>query len=208
MRYALGVLLAACLLLALSTHRERRERRAADARADSLATEHAAAQIREAGWRVALTTTTRDLAAQIAARDSQAAALERALQAARAQVIAATSIEARAEGTSEAVIDSASSGPDSTVYRIADPVLSGSVTTWRDSAIARLDWTATIGLELVQAVGADGRLLSMVRADDERVTPWLRSVEWEPPPAPPGPSRLRWLLAGIALGVIGWEIVR
>lgn len=207
MRYAAGVLLAACLLLALSTHRERRERRAADARADSLATEHAAAQIREAGWQVALVTTTRDLAAQLAARDSQAAALERALQAARAQVIALSEVQATATGTTEAEIDSASSGPDSTVYRISDPVLSGSVTVWPDSVLARVDWTVRVGLELVQAVGADGRLLSAVRSDDPRVVPELRSVAWEPPRIE-RPSRLRWLVAGLAIGVVGWELVR
>lgn len=207
MRYALGGLALACLLLAALSHRERRERRAADARADSLATEHAAAQIREAGWQVALVGTTRDLAGQVAARDSQAAVLEAALQAARAQVIALSEVQATATGTTEAEIDSASSGPDSTVYRISDPVLSGSVTVWPDSVLARVDWTVRVGLELVQAVGADGRLLSAVRSDDPRVVPELRSVAWEPPRIE-RPSRLRWLVAGLAIGVVGWELVR
>src|SRR5690606_13431677 len=121
--------------------------------------------------------------------DSVAAVLRQA----RAQPITRTVVEATATGSTEARQDSVASGPDSTVYRISDPVLSGSVTVWVDSAIARLDWTATIGLELVQAVGADGRLLSAVRSDDPRVVPELRSVAWEPPRVE-RPSRLRWAL--------------
>jgi len=174
----------------------------ADARADSLATEFAAAQLREAGYQVTLAGVTRDLTRLL--EDSVATVLE----AARSRPIVRTVVEATAGGSSAAELDSVASGPDSTVYLVEDGPLSGVITTWADSALARLEWQVEISAELVHSVAADGRLVSIARSPDPRVVLKVPALAWSPPPPPPGPSRLRWLVAGLAIGVVGWELVR
>jgi len=201
-----GVALIATLLLLGWTYREyRTERRRADradARADSLATEIAASQLRELGWETTLAGVTRDLTRLL--EDSVATVLE----AARSRPIVRTVFEATAGGSSAAELDSVASGPDSTVYLVEDGPLSGVITTWADSALARLEWQVEISAELVHSVAADGRLVSIVRSPDPRIRIEVPELAWSPPPPPPGPSRLRWLVAGLAIGVVGWELVR
>lgn len=167
----------AALLCALLTWGARGHRDAdrATARADSLATEAAAGQLREHGYQVTLTGITRDLTRRL--DDSVAVVLE----AARARPIIRAEIEATASGSSEARRDSVASGRDSTIYRISDPVLSGTVTVWADSASARVDWTAEFFFEVLHAAAADGRLLSAVQAPSPRITVALREVAWRPP---------------------------
>lgn len=197
---AVAIAVAIWALVSGSMDRRRADR--ADARADSLATEAAAGALRELGWETTLAGVTRDLVQLL--EDSVATVLE----AARSRPIVRTVVEATAGGSSAAELDSVASGPDSSVYRIRDDVLSGTVTAWRDSAVARLDWTAAVEVELVHSVAADGRLLLAARPSDPRVSLAVPELAWSPPPPPPGPSRLRWLLGGIVVGVIGWEIVR
>lgn len=177
-------------------------------RADSLATEILLERARADGWEAVAADTAVQLLELLAASDSQAASLARELEAARARPVSRTVVVASSEGETTADLDPEASSPDSTIYRVDDGPLSGVITVWADSAAARLDWEIEISAELIHAEGPDRRGMVFARSTDPRVSLAVPELAWSPPPPPPGPSRLRWLVAGLAIGVVGWELVR
>lgn len=171
-------------------------------RADSLATEAAAAQLREAGYQVTLAGVTRDLTRLL--EDSLAAVLTS--HRARPTTVATVRVSASgsAVAPSPTVVDTASVWE----ARIEDGPLTLDAVVDHPARRLGVRWEMSIEGTMVHSVAADGRLLVAARPTDPRVVLEVPELAWSPPPPPPGPSRLRWLLGGIVVGVIGWEIVR
>lgn len=161
-----ALVLAGLLLWGDRGHREADR---ATARADSLATEILIERARADGWEATVADTATRLLARLAASDSQAARLAREIEALRARPVARTVVVASSDGETEAQRDPEASAADSTVYRVDDGPLSGVITTWADSALARLDWRIEISAELVHVEGPDRRLLVFARSPDPRV---------------------------------------
>lgn len=182
---AAGVAIVAVLLL--WGGRGHRDADRATARADSLATEALLDRARIDGWKAAVADTATQLLALLAASDSRAARLARELEAARARPVSRTVVVASAGGATEAPRDPGASSADSIVYLVDDGPLSGVITTWADSAAARLDWSIEIAAELVHVEGPDRRLLVFARSPDPRVRLEVPELAWEPPRVePPG----------------------
>lgn len=199
MRLAWPLITALTLALAWQTcHRDRES-----ARANHLATEILIERARADGWEATAADTATRLLASLAASDSQAARLSRELEALRARPIARTVVVASSGGEAEAVRDPERSTPDSTVYRVDDGPLSGVITTWADSVMARLDWTVSLSAELVHVEGADGRGLVFARSEDPRVDLQVPVLEYQRQATAERPRvSWRWTLAAVAGGYI------
>lgn len=195
------VLLAGLLSWGNRGHRDADRQRT---RADSLATEIAAAEVRELGYQTALAsaTTERDLKRHLS--DSLAAVLTS--YGARPTTVATVRVSAAGSAVAPAhTVDDAASV---WAARIVDGPLTLDAVVDHPARRLGVRWELLIEGALVHSVAADGRLLVAARSTDPRVVLEVPELAWSPPPPPPGPSRLRWLLAGIGVGVIGWELVR
>lgn len=69
------------------------------------------------------------------------------------------------------------------------------------------DVRARVPLELVAYRLPDDAIGVTAVSPDPRIRIEVEDFYWQPPEQH-GPSRLRWLLAGVAIGVVGWEMVR
>lgn len=173
------------ILWGWSGHQEATRQRT---RADSLATEIILERARADGWEARAADTTSVLLELLTASDSQAARLSRELEAARARPVSRTVVVTSSSGAAEAPRDPEASAADSTVYLVDDGPLSGVITTWADSALARLDWSIEISAELIHVEAPDRRLLVFARSLDPRVRLDIPTLEYQLPPPPPGPG--------------------
>lgn len=191
----------AVILWGWSGHRQAAR---ANTRADSLATELAAGELRELGYQTALAraTTERELLRQLS--DSLAAVLTS--YGARPTTVATVRVSA----SGSAVAPSSTVGDTALVWeaRIKDGPLTLDAVVDHPARRLGVQWGLLAEGTLVHSVAADGRLLVAARSTDPRVVLDVPELAWSPPPPPPGPSRLKWLLAGVVAGVIGWEVVR
>lgn len=202
----LGIFWALLLWGAWTVRGYRQEARTANARADSLATAAIldAAQIQGYAVRLATRTSERDLYRQMS--DSLGAVL----LAHRADPVAVATVEVSAAGSVTAPATNYPESPDSSVWaaEIRDGPLSVDATVDGRAREIELAWRVRARGELIGAVMPDGRLMVAARGSDPRVEWTVPALYWTPPKPPPGPSRVRWLIGGIAVGVIGWELVR
>lgn len=171
-------------------------------RADSLATEVVIERARADGWEVATADTATQLLGLLAASDSQAARLARELEAARARPVSRTVLVASSSGATEAPRDAQASAADSTVYQVEDGPLSAVITTWADSAAARLEWSVEIVAELVHAEGADRRGLVFARSPDPRVRLTTPAFEYQLPVIERRGFPWRWIATALAGGYL------
>lgn len=194
---AVALILLGSLLSRLTSETRRADR--ANARADSLATEILLERARADGWEATAADTTTVLLELLAATDSQAATLARELEAVRARPVSRTVLVASSSGAARAQRDPEASAADSTVYLVDDGPLSGVITTWADSALARLDWSIEISAELVHVEGPDRRLLVFARSPDPRVRLTVPEFVYQLPE--PARQRFPWKwIGGAAVG--------
>jgi len=69
------------------------------------------------------------------------------------------------------------------------------------------DVRARVPLELVAYRLPDDAIGVTAVSPDPRIRIDVEDFYWQPPKQP-GPSRWKWLLAGVAIGAVGWEMVR
>lgn len=173
-------------------------------RADSLATEILLERARADGWAARAADTTTALLELIAATDSQVARLAREIEALRARPISRTVVVATSAGAAEAPRDLEASAADSTVYRVSDGPFSGVITTWADSAMARLDWSLRVEAELFHVEAPDRRLLVFARSPDPRVQLAIPTFEYQLPEPTRRGFPWRWIgAAGIGGYLLG-----
>lgn len=224
-----GMVALAGLCLVFAVRSCAAERAAASVRAENarLRTEAAEARLHALGYRTTLGHVTRSLRSTLAERDHWRALASEPDAEPVAYVAATATVEGRIEGGARAVVDSVGerfdrggnpsqweSGTVSTAPilgfegEVADRVFA---LRWRlllgppPSFVA--DVAARVPLELVAYRRPDGSLGVTAASRDSRVRVDVSDFVWVPPKVE-GPSRWRWLLAGVAIGVVGWEMVR
>lgn len=69
------------------------------------------------------------------------------------------------------------------------------------------DVRARVPLELVAYRLPDDAIGVTAVSPDPRIRIEVEEFYWQPPKQP-GPSRWKWLLAGVAIGMVGWEAIR
>jgi len=69
------------------------------------------------------------------------------------------------------------------------------------------DVRARIPVELVAYRLPDDAIGVTAVSPDPRIRIEVEEFYWQPPKQP-GPSRWKWLLAGVAIGMVGWEAIR
>lgn len=196
-----------------------REARAEAERADSLAAEVLAERATAAGWQTRFAETTEDLGGELASRDSQLATLAREVEAARAELLAVTSIEATAGGTATADVEisgvegsepgdsgaealgGAPSAPDSLTATFADGPLDADLACSLARRSCALDWSVTVTAELVHA-RAGNRLLVFARSQDPRVELSVPAFEYQLPSEEGGGLPWKWIAGSAAAGAV------
>lgn len=199
--------LLAALALALAWCGERRAHTRTDRDNARLRTEHAQAALREAGYRSTLGRVATDLRGALAERDHWRALAEQPDVQPVAHVDATATAMARIEApaqpiadTAEALIGYEGQYSDST-FLLRWRLLFGPPPQFAADLLAR------VPLEMVAYRLPDGAVAITAASRDERVMVDVEDFVWQPPKQR-GPSRLRWLLAGVAIGVVGWEALR
>lgn len=195
---AFAWILAIWLGWSLHSRAVERAERAADLR---LATEIAANAVREAGWEVTLAGVTRDLTQRM---DDTLAAI---LATHAAEPVAVATVEVHVTDTVTVYAEDQTPGA---IWRaqVRDGLLWADLTVDEGQRSVEVAYRVEARCELIGAIMPDSRLMVAARAVDERAGCDVPALYWAPPKPPPGPSRTRWMIAGIAIGVVGWELVR
>lgn len=200
-------LLVALAVVSLAWCGERRAHARSDRENVRLRTEHAQAALREAGYRSTLGRVAADLRGALAERDHWRALAEQPDAQPVAHVDATATAMARIEtpihtvaDTSETLMGYEGQYSDST-FLLRWRLLFGPPPQFAADLLAR------VPLEMVAYRLPDGAVAITAASRDERVRVDVEDFVWQPPKQR-GPSRLRWLLAGVAIGVVGWEALR
>jgi hypothetical protein len=196
----IGVLIIGLLAISLDSCITRRDRDRIDEHRTELLTERLAAETRMLGYITELA----DAEQRILIQDE---ALREALAAAEARPITRT--VTRTEVTADTTIlgQPLAEQPDAWFGKIERSALYAEIGCIPPNLID-VTFACFSEIELLHSVTADGRLIVTGRNLTPGANLTIPVLEWSPPPPPRGPSRLRWLLGGIAIGVIGWELAR
>lgn len=200
-------LLVALAVVSLAWCGERRAHARSDRENIRLRTERARAALREAGYQTTLGRVATDLRGALAERDHWRALAEQPDVQPVAHVDATATAMARIEAPAQPVADTAETligyegqYSDST-FLLRWRLLFGPPPQFAADLLAR------VPLEMVAYRLPDGAVAITAASRDERVMVDVDDFVWQPPKQR-GPSRLRWLLAGVAIGVVGWEALR
>src|SRR5690606_8777260 len=184
--------------------RETAHLRAENARLRSEAT---LARLQASGYQTTLAHVTSHLRRTLAERDHWRALASEPDAEPVALVDAEATAEAHIEGPAVPVVDSASvpvgyagEYADST-FALRWALLFGPPPRFEADIRARLP------IELVGYRLPDGSYGVTAESPDPRIRIEVEDFYWQPSKQPV-PSRWKWLLAGVAIGVVGWEMVR
>src|SRR5690606_24089673 len=168
-----------------------------------LRTEAAQERIRAVGYQAVLARVADDLRAALEERDHWRALAREADAEPVALVDAEATVEARIETPAAADVDSGRYEGEyaDSVFWLRWGLLLG------PPARFSADLRARLPLELVGYRLPDGSYGVTAESPDPRVRIEVEDFYWQPPKQP-GPSRWKWLLAGVAIGAVGWEMVR
>jgi len=181
----LVILLGALARQSWALHRLRADVVQATTERDSLAAEAAAERARAEGWTVRFAEEVERLGAELERRDSLLARLSRDYRASRIRLVELLAMTATATGSVEAAADSSLTATDACEGRWAgkldDGLLRASWTFWTPPPVLRLEYEATVPIEIVSALAGDGRRLVSARSPDERVRLEVRELLFDPP---------------------------
>jgi len=216
-RRALAVALAGLISLltvrACWAARETAHLRAENAR---LRAEATLARLQASGYETTLAHVTTTLRQTLADRDHWRALAEEPDAEPVAYVRATAEAEGRVEGPARIIADEPQPVTEETGV-VPFPGLEGVAADhvftlrWQLRLIPErrflADVRARVPLELVAYRLPDDAVGVTAVSPDPRIRIDVEDFYWQPPKQP-GPSRWKWLLAGVAIGAVGWEMVR
>ncbi len=201
------ILAGLCVVLAARSCIAARDAEAVRAENARLRSEATLARLQASGYQTTLAHVTSHLRRTLAERDHWRALASEPDAEPVALVDAEATAEAHIEGPAVPVVDSASvpvgyagEYADST-FALRWALLFGPPPRFEADIRARLP------LELVGYRLPDGSYGVTAESPDPRIRIEVEDFYWQPPKQS-GPSRWKWLLAGVAIGVAGWEMVR
>lgn len=217
LRRALVLVLAGlCVVLAARSCIVARDAEAVRAENARLRAEATLARLQASGYQTTLAHVTSHLRSTLAERDHWRALAEEPDAEPVAFVVATAEAESRVEGPARIIAEEPQPVTEETgVFPFpgfegvaADDVFA---VRWQLRLIPErrflADVRARVPLELVAYRLPDDAIGVTAVSPDPRIRIEAEDFYWQPPKQP-GPSRLRWLLAGVAIGVVGWEMVR
>lgn len=216
-RRALAVALAGlCVVLAARSCIVARDAEAVRAENARLRSEAARARLQASGYETTLAHVTTTLRQTLADRDHWRALAEEPDVEPVAYVRATAEAASRVEGSVRIIAEEPQPVTEETGI-VPFPGFEGVATDhvfavrWQLRLIPErrflADVRARVPLELVAYRFPDDVIGVTAVSPDPRIRIEVEDFYWQPPKQP-GPSRWKWLLAGVAIGMVGWEAIR